>query len=311
MATVIDTIDAYIAAQPQEHQQKLKELREFILNNAPEETSEAISYAMPTFRYHGNLIHFCLFKNHIGIYPGAAAIQAHKDLLQDFKFTKGAIQIPLNDPIPNKLIKTLISFNVETLKDKKGPQWHKAQGNWDEAYEIMEAIILKFPELNKTHKWGSNVYTYKQKNVIAWGGFKDFFSLWFYNGVFLKDKANVLITASEGKTKSLRQWRFKQVKDMNESLIISYIKEAITTIDEGKEIKTSAPQALQPTELLANVLQNNQELLSAFNALTQGKKNEYINYIKEAKQEQTQWKRIEKITPLIMLGKGLNDKYNR
>jgi len=53
----------------------------------------------------------------------------------------------------------------------------------------------------------------------------------------------------------------------------------------------------------------NKEIELAFNELTKGKQREFATYIKEAKQEKTKQKRLEKITPLIEAGKGLHDKY--
>lgn len=76
--------------------------------------------------------------------------------------------------------------------------------HWSDELAALVNIIEKAP-LEKTRKWGADVYTYQGKNVVSYGGFKQFFSLWFYNGVFLSDPLSVLINASEGKTKSLRQ----------------------------------------------------------------------------------------------------------
>lgn len=311
MAQHFDTIDAYIKAQPQEHQATLQELRAAILKIAPKETTEAISYQMPTFRYHGNLIHFALFKKHIGLYPGADAIAAHQELLGPFKTTKGAIQIPLGQPLPKHLLQSLIDYNVVQLKDKKGPNWHESRGDWDACNQIMEELIVTIPELTKTHKWGSDVYTYDGKNVIAWGGFKSFFSLWFYNGVFLQDKAKVLVSASEGKTKSLRQWRFTHAEDMPTDSIKQYILESIQTIKDGKAITIAKTPTLLPNDLFLQALNDDPALRTAFDGLTPGKRNEYVEYINSAKQEKTQLSRLEKIKPMILQGIGLHDKYKR
>jgi len=72
-----ETIDAYIAAFPVQIQEILAQLRSAIQNAAPEAT-EAIKYAMPTFIFHGNLVHFAAFKNHIGFYPAPSGIVASK-----------------------------------------------------------------------------------------------------------------------------------------------------------------------------------------------------------------------------------------
>lgn len=74
---------------------------------------------------------------------------------------------------------------------------------WHEALERIKSIIRQ-TELEETIKWGTEVYTYEGKNVVSCGGFKNFFSLWFYNGVFLKDKYKVLVSAQEGETRTAR-----------------------------------------------------------------------------------------------------------
>ena len=78
---------------------------------------------------------------------------------------------------------------------------------WQHELGLVKAIIRK-TGLIPVIKWGAEVYTYNGQNVLSAGGFKSHFTIWFYKGVFLKDKYKVLVNASEGKTKSLRQWRF-------------------------------------------------------------------------------------------------------
>ena len=78
----VNSIDKYIANCPEEVQKKLKELRATIKAAAPEAT-EKISYQIPTFYLKGNLVHFGVFKNHIGFYPTPSGIEAFKKSLQN------------------------------------------------------------------------------------------------------------------------------------------------------------------------------------------------------------------------------------
>lgn len=308
MTATISTIDKYINQFDGDKKNVLIKTRQLISNLVPDETNETISYQMPTFRYKGNIIHFAMHKNHLGLYPGPDAIQHFAAKLKNFKTTKGAIQIPLDQPIPEQTIREIVLFNINKFKDKQEINWHQSRGNWQQAEKLMQQIITSIP-LKKEFKWGSYIYTHKGKNVIGWGGFKHFFSLWFYNGVFLKDKEKHLINASEGKTKALRQWRFKHVTDMNPDKIHAYIQESIKTIDDGKEIKPTKTTLKKPSGVLLEALQADQSLNHSFHALTAGRQKEYIEYIEEAKQEKTKHSRIEKIKPLILEKKGLNDKY--
>ena len=95
---------------------------------------------------------------------------------------------------------------------------------WKLELEILKTIISK-KKLIETVKWGSTVYVHNGKNIIGIAGFKNFFTIWFFNGAKLKDENKVLINAQEVITKSLRQWRFRSKDEIDEELISKYIEE--------------------------------------------------------------------------------------
>ncbi len=179
---------------------------------------------------------------------------------------------------------------------------------WAEELEKTASILNK-TELPIAVKWGADVYTHEGKNVVSYGGFKNYCALWFFNGVFLKDPHQVLVNAQDGKTKSLRQWRFTSLSEIDEEKILTYVNEAVEVEKKGLKIQAEKFKAIPLPELFSDALNQNINFKNAFNKLTPGKQKEYILYINEAKQEATKLKRITKIEPLILEGKGLNDKY--
>lgn len=106
------TIDEYITEFPEDIQEILEKMRKVIHDAAPE-AEEAISYGMPTFKLHGNLVHFAAYKNHIGFYPTPSGIEAFKEEISEYKSSKGAVQFPLNEPIPYDLVKKMVIFRVK------------------------------------------------------------------------------------------------------------------------------------------------------------------------------------------------------
>ena len=106
------SIDEYIAAFPIAVQELLRLVRDTIRQAAPE-AGEKISYRIPTITLHGNLIHFAAFKNHIGLYPGSAAIEAFREELLDYRTAKGTIQFQLDRPIPVALIGKIVEYRVK------------------------------------------------------------------------------------------------------------------------------------------------------------------------------------------------------
>ncbi|MFZ2413561.1 MAG: DUF1801 domain-containing protein [Candidatus Cryosericum sp.] len=107
----IDSIDAYIAQFPDEVQERLWILRKVIRDAAPE-AEEKISYRMPTFVLHGNLVHFAAFRNHIGVYPAPSGVEAFLPELSTYRSGKGSIQFPMDKPLPSELIGRIVRFRV-------------------------------------------------------------------------------------------------------------------------------------------------------------------------------------------------------
>lgn len=117
----IDSTDQYIRQFPEEVQLLLQQVREAIRSAAPKAT-EKISYAMPTFYLNGNLVHFAAYKKHIGFYPGPDALRQFADEVAKFKNSKGAIQFPLDAPLPLGLIKKIVHHRVQENHAKKYPE---------------------------------------------------------------------------------------------------------------------------------------------------------------------------------------------
>lgn len=104
-------IDQYIAGFPVEVQEILEKIRSTIHEAAPA-AEETISYQMPTFTLNGNLVHFAAYKHHIGFYPSPSGIEKYKEEISAYKWAKGSVQFPLDQPIPYELISRITAFRV-------------------------------------------------------------------------------------------------------------------------------------------------------------------------------------------------------
>ena len=103
------SIDEYISGFPEETQKLLLQIRAIIKAAAPD-AMETISYGMPAFKTRKILVYFAAHKNHIGFYPTGSGIAAFKEELSAFNHSKGAIQFPLNQPLPVDLITRIVQY---------------------------------------------------------------------------------------------------------------------------------------------------------------------------------------------------------
>jgi len=117
-----DTIDEYIDAYPKDIQKLLKQVKTAIKKAAPG-AEEVISYSMPAFKLNGLLVWFAAHTHHIGFYPKASGIEHFKKEITKYKSSKGAVQFPVNEPLPIALITEIVKFraneNLQKLKKKK------------------------------------------------------------------------------------------------------------------------------------------------------------------------------------------------
>jgi uncharacterized protein YdhG (YjbR/CyaY superfamily) len=110
-------IDAYISAFQLSTRQLLQQMRAIIKEAAPQ-AIEVISYGMPAFKQNNVLVYFAGYANHIGFYPTASGIINFKDEIAIYKNSKGAIQFPIDKPLPIELIKKIVKFRVKEDEQK-------------------------------------------------------------------------------------------------------------------------------------------------------------------------------------------------
>ncbi|NBP55453.1 DUF1801 domain-containing protein [bacterium] len=109
-------VEEYIQNQVPSIQPKLELLRQAIREVAPE-VEEVISYNMPTFKLNKVLVYYAVNKNHIGFYPTPSPILHFQKELKPYKTSKGAIQFPLDQPLPIDLIQKIVKFRIKEDKN--------------------------------------------------------------------------------------------------------------------------------------------------------------------------------------------------
>lgn len=112
-----NAIDLYIAQFPKEAQPRLEEIRTIIRKAAPK-AEEVISYGMPAYKVHSVLVYFAGYKKHIGFYPTGDGIKAFEDQLGKYKWSKGAVQFPIDQKLPSKLITSMVKYRIKSDAEK-------------------------------------------------------------------------------------------------------------------------------------------------------------------------------------------------
>lgn len=196
-------------------------------------------------------------------------------------------------------------------KQEKLEFYFNATSPWKSGIHRLRQLI-RTTALIEDWKWNFPTYTYKGKNVVGLASHKTHFALWFFQGVFLKDKKKLLRNAQEGKTKAMRSLNYTSLDKLDDEIALEYILEAINNCKDGKEVKPSPNKTaiVIPAEL-KKALDENKGLADSFKKLSPSKQREYTEHISCAKHEHTRLRRLKKCIPLIISGAGLNDKYKK
>ncbi len=196
-------------------------------------------------------------------------------------------------------------------KQEKIQQFFTEESIWKDQVNQLRELALT-TDVEETYKWMFPTYTVGGKNVFSLAKFKDWCGIWFFQGVFLSDPLKVLINAQEGKTQAMRHWKFANHDPLPREQIVTYLQEAIQNQKDGKRVKpvkrkkgTSTDKPVIMPTLLVRALEQDVNLATAFQGLSNARQRGYAKYLSEAKQQATQEKRLEKIIPIILEGKSV------
>jgi uncharacterized protein YdhG (YjbR/CyaY superfamily) len=117
---VAKSVDEYLAGVPEPAHSTLKRMRAVIRSMVPPETTEVISYGIPTFKYKRGLVAFAAFTNHCSFFPlGASVLDLFQEELKEFRVSKGTLHFPLDKPLPTALLKKIVKARIEQNEGRK------------------------------------------------------------------------------------------------------------------------------------------------------------------------------------------------
>ena len=106
-------VDAYLSSVPQEQRAVLENLRQAIKAAAPK-AEEIISYQIPTYKFHGPLVHFMAHKNYCSfIVVDKSILENYRNELKDYDTSGTTIHFSAENPLPSVLVKKIVRARVE------------------------------------------------------------------------------------------------------------------------------------------------------------------------------------------------------
>ena len=177
---------------------------------------------------------------------------------------------------------------------------------------IRELVHKACPEVEEKMKWSFPHFDYKDEMMCSMAAFKQHCAFGFWKASLMKDP--VLVENARSESAMGHLGRITSVKDLpSDKKILSWIKEAMKLNDQGiklpSKIKTTIKKELEVPGELIKALSKNKKAQQVFEAFAYSHRKEYIQWICDAKTDETRNKRIATAIEWIAEGKGRNWKY--
>ena len=178
---------------------------------------------------------------------------------------------------------------------------------WQDELEKLRTIVLSCG-LTEELKWGCPCYTFEKSNIALLHTFKEYCAVLFFKGALLNDPEGIFVQQTKN-VQSARQIRFANVHEIvaMEDTLKAYIHEAIEVEKAGLKVDLKETAEFTVAEEFQRKLSKSAALKTAFEALTPGRQRAYLLHFSAPKQSKTRAARVEKWTPQILNGRGLND----
>lgn len=178
---------------------------------------------------------------------------------------------------------------------------------WQKETDKLRRIALDC-YLTEEQKWGKPCFTFQKKNIAVIIPLRDSCAFSFFKGALLRDPKKILERIGEH-TQSARWIKFTSVKEIAalETTLSDYLYEAVELEESGRKVKRKDPNEFPVPEELQALLDENARLLTAFEALTPGRRKSYSLHISGAKQTKTRAARAARCVPMILGGRGFNE----
>lgn len=179
---------------------------------------------------------------------------------------------------------------------------------------IRELVHQTCPEVEETIKWSFPHFDYKGSILCSMASFKQHAAFSFFKASLMEDPHGLLTTV--GRTSMGHLGQLRELSDLpKDKLLKEYIRQAMMLNEAGVKIpskpKAAKTKELDTPEYLLKALKKNKAALQVFEAFPPGKRNEYIEWLEEARTETTRDKRLATALEWISEGKGRNWKYQK
>ncbi|HMU13353.1 MAG TPA: DUF1801 domain-containing protein [Flavobacteriales bacterium] len=175
---------------------------------------------------------------------------------------------------------------------------------------LRQLIHTADPNVEETWKWNCPHFDHAGI-MIGLNAFKEHIAVWFHKGALIKDPKKLFEPLAKGEEKGMRTYKLHEGDAINEAAFTDLVKQAVALNEKGTKLTDAKParKALETPEDLEQVLHKDPTAWANWESFSTSHKREYIEWVTDAKQEETRKRRIAQALEKIREGESQNEKY--
>jgi len=176
---------------------------------------------------------------------------------------------------------------------------------------IRELVHKACPDVEEKIKWGFPHFDYHNGPMCHMAAFKQHSALGFWKATLMKDGS--LVENAKAETAMGHLGKITSLQDLPaDKKLMAWIKEAMKLNEQGIKLvpkKTADKKELIVPDYFSKALSKNKQALKNFTEFSYSHKKDYLQWLTEAKTEETRVKRMTTAIEWLAEGKSRNWKY--
>ncbi|HMC96805.1 MAG TPA: YdeI/OmpD-associated family protein [Flavobacteriales bacterium] len=185
------------------------------------------------------------------------------------------------------------------------PEWHRKT-----LVRLRQLIHSVDEDIEETWRWNAPSFDH-DGIMLGLHGFKTFVTVWFHKGALLKDTHGLFEKLEKGEDKGMRAYKVHEGEAIDEKSFVELVRQAVKVNQSGAKLTDARPakKALKVPTDLEGCLKKDDQAWEHWEKFNHTHKKEYVEWITDAKQEETRKRRIAQALEMIREGMGKEDKH--
>ena len=185
------------------------------------------------------------------------------------------------------------------------PEWQRRM-----MVRLRQLVHAADPEVEEVWRASTPAFDHDGP-MVSLHAFKTCVSVWFHKGALLKDPHGLFKLSEKDEERAVRKFKVNEGETINEKAFQDLVKQAVKLNEAGLkavEPKVAKKEVALPAEM-ESCLRRDEEAWEHWERFSPSHKKEYVEWVNDARKDETRKRRIAQALEMIREGVGKEDKH--